>query len=83
MASSQRRDVGAGEAEVAGTDPPGPPDLPARYPLPQATQYFGHISLAILIPPCRALCPQFCTYGTRERIGSLGWQCFFRGEPSY
>ena len=45
--------VGAGEAEVAGTDPPGPPDLPDRSPLPQATQYFGHISLAILAPPCR------------------------------
>ena len=45
--------VGAGEAKVTGTDPPGPPDLPDRSPLSQATQYFGHISLAILSPPCR------------------------------
>jgi hypothetical protein len=71
--------VGAGEAKVTGTDPPSPPDLPDRSPLPQATQYFGHISLAILAPPCRRFCRQLFTYGTRERIGSLE-AMFFPGR---
>jgi hypothetical protein len=51
--------VGAGEAEVGGTDMAGPPDLPARSPLPQATQYFGHTPLAILVPPCRRFVSSF------------------------
>lgn len=48
--------VGAGEAEAAGTDPPGPPDLPAPSRLSQAARYFGRISLAILAPSLPSPC---------------------------
>lgn len=51
--------AGEGEAEIAGTDPPGRLDLPDRSPVaPRPTLYFSHplLALAILAPPCRRFC---------------------------
>src|ERR1700749_2845419 len=72
--------VGAGEAEVAGTDPPGPPDLPAWSLLPRPSGTSATYRSPSWPLPAVALCRQLFTYGVRERIGSLGRHFFSRGE---
>jgi len=76
--------AGKGEAEVAGTDPPGRLTCQSGLHSPQAALYCGHPSRALAIPGpfLPPVCAVSASLTGQEQIGSLG-RHVFGANPSY